>query len=270
MEAVSPPLQQLGERCGDQLWAVQGYALQPQWPHNPPYTRFLSLAQFVAGCAGQWGAGAERRAALLRPAAQVAARPCCAGSEGGRCRAPPGRHAHLAVSVVVEDVEEACEENDPRRVKLEQDFWGLWDRFCSAAAAAGRLRTLDFSFWGCNTPVLMRGLAQLRSLRKLVVWLRYVPHNDAAELARLSSLSALTGLWMRMGESQTSLQTLRLPPQLSALSRLEHLTGEAVRCPCLPTQARLRPAWAAPHALWRRACPPPPPSPTPCSRHRLY
>ena len=260
MEAVCQTLQQQGERCGDQLWAVQEYELPG--PHIPPYTPFLRLAQFAARRARWGGAGAERRDALPGPAAQVAGRPrCTLGCRVLRGRAPlrPGRYAHQAMEVRVEDA--FMHKNDPGRAQLEQDFCGLWGRFCSAAAAAGRLRSLRFSLNFCSSALLMRDLAQLRSLLKLDLWLPCLPHEHVGELAHLSSLSALTGLELGVGVSRPTSQTLRLPPELAALPRLESLTGAAGRCRRLPAPARMRSAWAAPHALWRRACQPAPSPP---------
>ena len=57
VEAVCKPLQQLGERCGAQLWAVQQYWLP--WQLNPPFTPHPSLALFAARRAWRWGGRAE-------------------------------------------------------------------------------------------------------------------------------------------------------------------------------------------------------------------
>ena len=105
----------------------------------------------------------------------------------------PGRYAHLAMEVRVKDARVDYRTSGQSRTQLEQDFWGLWGRFCSAAAAAGRLRSLHFSLYLCSSALLMRDLAQLRSLLKLDLWLPCLPHEHVGELAHLSSLSALTG-----------------------------------------------------------------------------
>ena len=159
------------------------------------------------------------------------------------------------------DADVLSDDHDP----LEEDFWGLWSRFCSAAAAAGRLRKLLVRIVRFdNTALLMRGLARLRSLRQLNVQMARLPHeHTVGDLARLSSLTSLTGLWLHMSaasyyETGEPQEPLRLPPELVALSHLEHLTGAVGRRRGLPAPARMRPAWAA---LWRRACPPHPPRP---------
>ena len=159
---------------------------------------------------------------------------------------------------------------------LVEDFSGLWTSFCAAAAAAGRLRILRVGLSFSCTAVVVHGLVQLRSLQKLDLRLACLHHADVGELAHLSSLSALTGLWLRVGVRASS-QPLRLPPQLAALSRLEHLMGAAGRCSrlaCPAQRACRRPgllpiSGPCPLAPRRAAPASPPPTPPTASRPPL-
>ena len=143
-----------------------------------------------------------------------------------------------------------------RRPRPEQAFWGLWSKFCSAAAAAGRLRTLHCGLH-LHTAVLVRGLVQLcrlRSLRKLDLRLTSLPCQRVGVLTRLSSLSELTVLklrvdiWWEEEDEEEELHMLRLPPELAALSRLKHLTGGADR-------RRRLPAYPGAHEAGLGCCP---------------